>query len=217
MGQCGGEARGQGEPVAALGAAERASEPAERQPGICEFFFFPFFFLLKYYSQFCFFLYILLFRGLFLFTVFFWKLQFECGHFRKANEWLAQRYGPDGEIDWNLGDEPAAVEPAKEKAVNKAPPAAAPAQAAAAAAASPPAVAASAAEAAVADAAGSAATTDPSSVTTTAAADDDDDGSHAVETVKPAELAEPELEPKLDQADTTADDGKDGKDNKDTK
>lgn len=27
---------------------------------------------------------------------------FECGHFRKANEWLAARYGVDGEIDWNL-------------------------------------------------------------------------------------------------------------------
>ncbi|KAI1174274.1 uracil-DNA glycosylase [Nemania sp. FL0916] len=27
---------------------------------------------------------------------------FDCGHFRKANEWLLTRYGPDGEIDWNL-------------------------------------------------------------------------------------------------------------------
>jgi uracil-DNA glycosylase len=27
---------------------------------------------------------------------------FECGHFRKANNWLVQRYGPEGEIDWAL-------------------------------------------------------------------------------------------------------------------
>ncbi|KAM3557172.1 hypothetical protein MY1884_004674 [Beauveria asiatica] len=27
---------------------------------------------------------------------------FDCGHFRKANEWLIQRYGPEGEIDWAL-------------------------------------------------------------------------------------------------------------------
>ncbi|KAI0410085.1 uracil-DNA glycosylase [Xylaria palmicola] len=27
---------------------------------------------------------------------------FDCGHFRKANDWLRLRYGPDGEIDWNL-------------------------------------------------------------------------------------------------------------------
>ncbi|OAA54339.1 uracil-DNA glycosylase [Niveomyces insectorum RCEF 264] len=27
---------------------------------------------------------------------------FECGHFRAANDWLVQRYGPDGEIDWSL-------------------------------------------------------------------------------------------------------------------
>ncbi|RKF54365.1 Uracil-DNA glycosylase [Golovinomyces cichoracearum] len=27
---------------------------------------------------------------------------FECGHFRKTNEWLASRYGGDSEIDWNL-------------------------------------------------------------------------------------------------------------------
>lgn len=25
-----------------------------------------------------------------------------CGHFRKANEWLIERYGPEGEIDWSL-------------------------------------------------------------------------------------------------------------------
>lgn len=27
---------------------------------------------------------------------------FDCGHFRKANEWLVARYGADGEIDWAL-------------------------------------------------------------------------------------------------------------------
>ncbi|POS82115.1 hypothetical protein EPUL_005577, partial [Erysiphe pulchra] len=27
---------------------------------------------------------------------------FECGHFRKTNEWLAARYGSGAEIDWNL-------------------------------------------------------------------------------------------------------------------
>ncbi|KAL2154441.1 hypothetical protein VTH82DRAFT_3117 [Thermothelomyces myriococcoides] len=27
---------------------------------------------------------------------------FTCGHFRTANEWLAQRYGPDGPVDWAL-------------------------------------------------------------------------------------------------------------------
>ncbi|KAI9722449.1 MAG: uracil DNA glycosylase [Chrysothrix sp. TS-e1954] len=27
---------------------------------------------------------------------------FDCGHFKKTNEWLKERYGEDGEIDWNL-------------------------------------------------------------------------------------------------------------------
>ncbi|KAF2764293.1 uracil-DNA glycosylase [Teratosphaeria nubilosa] len=27
---------------------------------------------------------------------------FDCGHFKKANEWLETRYGKDGVIDWNL-------------------------------------------------------------------------------------------------------------------
>jgi len=27
---------------------------------------------------------------------------FDCGHFRKANDWLASRYGPADEIDWSL-------------------------------------------------------------------------------------------------------------------
>lgn len=29
-------------------------------------------------------------------------VQLTCGHFKKANEWLEGRYGPDGVIDWNL-------------------------------------------------------------------------------------------------------------------
>jgi hypothetical protein len=33
--------------------------------------------------------------------------KFECGHFKKANEWLGDRYGEDGEIDWSLNAEPA--------------------------------------------------------------------------------------------------------------
>lgn len=27
---------------------------------------------------------------------------FDCGHFKKANEWLVSRYGAEGEIDWAL-------------------------------------------------------------------------------------------------------------------
>ncbi|KAH6960764.1 hypothetical protein HG530_004451 [Fusarium avenaceum] len=27
---------------------------------------------------------------------------FDCNHFKKANDWLVSRYGPDGEIDWAL-------------------------------------------------------------------------------------------------------------------
>lgn len=27
---------------------------------------------------------------------------FDCGHFKKANEWLVKRYGEEGEIDWAL-------------------------------------------------------------------------------------------------------------------
>lgn len=30
------------------------------------------------------------------------NIQFDCGHFRKANEWLVMRYGEGGEINWNL-------------------------------------------------------------------------------------------------------------------
>jgi uracil-DNA glycosylase len=32
---------------------------------------------------------------------------FECGHFKKANEWLVKRYGEGAEIDWNLDVKPA--------------------------------------------------------------------------------------------------------------
>lgn len=36
---------------------------------------------------------------------------FECAHFKKTNEWLAERYGADGVIDWNLGDSVAQPKP----------------------------------------------------------------------------------------------------------
>ncbi|RYP54780.1 hypothetical protein DL768_000508 [Monosporascus sp. mg162] len=38
---------------------------------------------------------------------------FDCGHFRKANDWLAERYGPGAEIDWDLN--PASSAAKKEK------------------------------------------------------------------------------------------------------
>lgn len=28
--------------------------------------------------------------------------QFDCGHFKKANEWLEMRYGEKGVVNWNL-------------------------------------------------------------------------------------------------------------------
>ncbi|KAI9803829.1 MAG: hypothetical protein M1825_001709 [Sarcosagium campestre] len=31
---------------------------------------------------------------------------FTCGHFKKTNEWLRERYGADSEIDWNLNVDP---------------------------------------------------------------------------------------------------------------
>ena len=40
---------------------------------------------------------------------------FDCGHFKKANEWLVTRYGEGSEIDWNLGGEETAL--FKKKAV----------------------------------------------------------------------------------------------------
>ncbi|KAI8624072.1 uracil-DNA glycosylase [Xylariaceae sp. FL1651] len=44
---------------------------------------------------------------------------FDCGHFRKANEWLLQRYGADGEIDWNLNPDGAPTTTAAAKATPK--------------------------------------------------------------------------------------------------
>lgn len=35
-------------------------------------------------------------------TVYTNAMQFDCHHFTKANEWLVQRYGKDGGIDWDL-------------------------------------------------------------------------------------------------------------------
>ncbi|KAI0014887.1 uracil-DNA glycosylase [Xylariomycetidae sp. FL0641] len=43
---------------------------------------------------------------------------FDCGHFRKANEWLEQRYGKEGTIDWDLnpaGEEEKAEEEQKQQ------------------------------------------------------------------------------------------------------
>lgn len=37
---------------------------------------------------------------------------FTCGHFRKANEWLAKKYGPGSEIDWNLGPKQPSIDAA---------------------------------------------------------------------------------------------------------
>jgi uracil-DNA glycosylase len=31
---------------------------------------------------------------------------FECGHFKKTNEWLVETYGKEGAIDWDLGIKP---------------------------------------------------------------------------------------------------------------
>ena len=33
-------------------------------------------------------------------------VQFTCGHFAKTNEWLRERYGVEGEIDWDLNVAP---------------------------------------------------------------------------------------------------------------
>ena len=35
---------------------------------------------------------------------------FECGHFRKTNEWLVKKYGEGAEIDWDLGIKTKVVE-----------------------------------------------------------------------------------------------------------
>ncbi|KAF4969657.1 hypothetical protein FZEAL_10195 [Fusarium zealandicum] len=42
---------------------------------------------------------------------------FDCGHFKKANEWLVTRYGTDGEIDWALGPGATTKAPVKEAEV----------------------------------------------------------------------------------------------------
>lgn len=34
---------------------------------------------------------------------------FDCGHFKKANAWLKERYGEEGVIDWNLDVSPEAA------------------------------------------------------------------------------------------------------------
>lgn len=34
---------------------------------------------------------------------------FDCGHFKKANEWLVSRYGGQGEINWSLGSDSASA------------------------------------------------------------------------------------------------------------
>jgi len=31
---------------------------------------------------------------------------FDCGHFKKTNAWLSDRYGDEGEIDWDLNVKP---------------------------------------------------------------------------------------------------------------
>ncbi|KAL9577390.1 MAG: hypothetical protein Q9203_007481, partial [Teloschistes exilis] len=32
--------------------------------------------------------------------------KFDCGHFKKTNAWLKERYGEDGEINWDLNVNP---------------------------------------------------------------------------------------------------------------
>ena len=44
---------------------------------------------------------------------------FECGHFKKANEWLRQRYGEEGVIDWNLDVKPEVIKPTQVGSGNK--------------------------------------------------------------------------------------------------
>ena len=38
-------------------------------------------------------------------------MQFTNGHFKKCNEWLAERYGPDEVIDWNLTQTASSISP----------------------------------------------------------------------------------------------------------
>lgn len=42
---------------------------------------------------------------------------FDCGHFKQCNEWLSQRYGKEGEIDWSLNKTVPIKEPATSKPV----------------------------------------------------------------------------------------------------
>ncbi|KAI0909218.1 uracil-DNA glycosylase [Ustulina deusta] len=44
---------------------------------------------------------------------------FDCGHFRKTNDWLRARHGEDSEIDWNLNPDGAPTTSIAEKAVKK--------------------------------------------------------------------------------------------------
>jgi uracil-DNA glycosylase len=41
----------------------------------------------------------------------------ECGHFKQTNEWLEERYGPDGVIDWSLNKSKHIAAPAAETPV----------------------------------------------------------------------------------------------------
>ncbi|KAM0305216.1 hypothetical protein HYE67_008872 [Fusarium culmorum] len=45
---------------------------------------------------------------------------FDCNHFKKANDWLVSRYGPDGEVDWALGPGTSTKAPIKESDANEA-------------------------------------------------------------------------------------------------
>ena len=36
---------------------------------------------------------------------------FDCGHFKKTNEWLVGKYGEGSEINWDLGDVPVTPAP----------------------------------------------------------------------------------------------------------
>ena len=41
------------------------------------------------------------------------RAQFDCGHFRKANDFLQERYGIDGIIDWSLTEKVPSASTAK--------------------------------------------------------------------------------------------------------
>jgi uracil-DNA glycosylase len=42
---------------------------------------------------------------------------FDCGHFRKTNDWLRDRYGVEGEVDWSLDKKVPIKAPEVEKEV----------------------------------------------------------------------------------------------------